>query len=152
MESAGQIKNSFMHVSDILPTILEAAEVTYPETYNGKQVIPPVGNSGLAYALGNAETVHDKDHGQGWELFEMKAYIKGEWKILRLPPPFTDGNWALFNLTSDPGETTDLSDQHPEIKQELLEGWDNYVKTNNVYDHNGHFDSIYFKVSQAFNH
>ncbi len=152
METAGQIKNSFMHVSDLYPTMLEVADATYPETYNGKPVIQPAGNSGLAYALGDAETVHDTDHGQGWELFEMKAYIKGEWKILRLPPPFDDGNWKLYNLTDDPGETTDLSDTFPEIKKQLLEGWGDYIKANNVFDHNGHFDSIYYKVGQAFHH
>jgi len=151
METAGQIKNSFMHVTDLYPTILEIADATYPETYKGKPVVQPAGNSGLAYALGDAETVHDTDHGQGWELFEMKAYIKGEWKILRLPPPFDDGNWKLYNLTDDPGETTDLSDNYPEIKKQLLEGWGDYVKANNVYDHNGHFDSIYYKVGQTFN-
>ncbi len=152
METAGQVKNSFMHVSDIYPTILKVAEATYPETFNGKPVIQPCGNSGIAYVLGKADAVHSADHGQGWELFEMKAYIRGEWKILRLPPPFDDGNWELYNLTDDPGETTDLSDTYQEIKKQLLVGWEDYVKTNNVYDHNGHFDSIYFKVSQTINH
>lgn len=152
METAGQIKNSFIHVSDLYPTILEVADATYPETYKGKPVIQPVGKSGFAYALGDAETVHDTDHGQGWELFEMKAYIKGEWKILRLPPPFDDGNWKPYNLTNDPGETLDLSATYPEIKKQLLEGWGDYVKTNDVFDHNGHFDSIYYKVGKAFNY
>jgi arylsulfatase len=149
MKTAGQIKDKFMHVSDILPTIFEVAKVTYPETYNDKPLIQPYGKSALAYARGNAETIHNADHGQGWELFEMKAYIKGEWKILRLPAPFDNGNWALYNLTKDPGETDDLSDQYPDKKLELLEGWDNYAKTNKVYNHNGHFDSIYLKVSHS---
>jgi len=152
METAGQIKNAFMHVSDIMPTIFEMASVAYPETFHGREVIPPTGKSGLAYVQGKAETVHGPDHGQGWELFEMKAYIKGEWKILRLPPPFDNGNWALYNLTKDPGETTDLSDQFPEIKQELLNGWEDYVRTNHIFDHNGHFDSLYLRASQAINH
>ena len=152
MATAGQIKNTFMHVSDIMPTIFEMASVDYPETFQGREVVPPTGKSGLAYVQGNAETVHGPDHGQGWELFEMKAYIKGEWKILRLPAPFDDGGWALYNLTKDPGETIDLSDQFPEIKQELLNGWEDYVRTNNVFDHNGHFDSLYLRASQAINH
>ena len=108
-------------------------------------------NNVLSQEDPKADAVHSADHGQGWELFEMKAYIKGEWKILRLPPPYSDGNWALFNLTNDPGETTDLSDTHPEVKKQLLEGWGDYVKANNVFDHNGHFDSIYYKVGQTFN-
>ena len=146
MPTAGQIKDKFMHVSDIMPTILDAANATYPETYKGKPVIQPVGKSAIEYALGNTESVHNKDHGQGWELFEMKAYIKGDWKILRLPEVFASGDWELYDIKSDPGETTDLSDEYPEKKQELLEGWEEYVETNNVFDHKGHFDSIYTKV------
>ena len=53
MSTAGQIKDEFMHVSDIMPTILEVAEASYPETYKGKPVIQPVGKSGIEYAKGN---------------------------------------------------------------------------------------------------
>lgn len=149
MKTAGQIKDKFMHVSDILPTIFEVADITFPDTYNGKLVLQPIGKSGIAYSLGNSETIHDIDHGQGWELFEMKAYIKGEWKILMLPIPFSDGNWALYNLTNDPGETNDLSAQYPEKKLELLEGWKDYVKTNKVYDHNGHFGPLWLGIGKT---
>jgi arylsulfatase len=42
------------------------------------------------------------------------------------------GDWELFNLREDPGETQDLSDKYPEKKRELLALWDEYVETNNV--------------------
>ena len=87
-------------------------------------------------------TVHTND-GFGWELFEMKAYIKGNWKILRLPVPFGTGNWELYDLKNDPAEVTDLSAQFPEIKAQLIEEWNKYAVHNEVYDHKGHFDALY---------
>jgi arylsulfatase len=83
------------------------------------------------------------DRGIGYELFEMKAYIKGKWKILRLPIPMGTGKWELYDIETDPGETTDLAKQHPDIYQELIAAWNVYAKENAVYDHKGHYDSVY---------
>ncbi len=81
----------------------------------------------------------------GWELFEMKAYIKGKWKILRLPQPMGTGAWQLFDLEKDPAETKDLSEQFPAIKEELIKAWNTYALQNEVHDHQGHFDALYRK-------
>ena len=75
----------------------------------------------------------------------MKAYIKGNWKILRLPQPFGSGQWQLFDLEKDPGETTDLSAKYPDVKIFAHSVMETYAKQNDVYDHKGHFDSVYRK-------
>jgi arylsulfatase len=139
---AGQWNKSFIHVTDIMPTILELTNSTYPEQYNGKNIHPLVGKSLMPVLNGDSATVHAND-GMGYELFEMKAYIKGNWKILRLPKPFGTGEWQLYDLDKDPGETTDLSLQFTDIKDQLIKDWMLYAKTNNVFDHKGHYDSIY---------
>ena len=79
----------------------------------------------------------------GYELFEMKAYIQGDWKVLRMPQPFGNDQWGLYNLKEDPGELYDVSDQYPEKKAELIASYEEYVLRNEVFDHNGHFDSLY---------
>ena len=73
----------------------------------------------------------------------MKAYIKGNWKLLRLPEPMGSGNWELYDLENDPAEATDLSAQFPEIKRQLIEEWNQYASQNEVHDHKGHFDELY---------
>jgi arylsulfatase len=55
------------------------------------------------------------------------------------------GNWELYNLATDPGETTDLSSKFPDIKEQLIKAWAEYAKQNNVHDHKGHYDSVYRK-------
>jgi arylsulfatase A-like enzyme len=142
MKDAGKWNKGFAHVTDIMPTILELAGAEYPKQHKGNELHPLIGKSLIPVLNGDSATVHTND-GMGWELFEMKAYIKNNYKILRLPVPFGTGQWQLFNLENDPGETTDLSDKFPEIKNDLIKSWDAYAKHNNVYDHNGHFDSLY---------
>jgi arylsulfatase len=91
---------------------------------------------------GGAQEIHATD-GMGYELFEMKAYIKGNWKILRLPVPMGSGQWELYDLEKDPGETTDLTALFPEVKEQLINAWNEYAKQNEVHDHKGHYDSLY---------
>jgi arylsulfatase A-like enzyme len=143
-KEAGQWNKSFIHVSDLMPTILQLTNSTYPQQRNGKNIHPLIGKSLMPVLNGDSATVHSND-GMGYELFEMKAYIKGNWKILRLPQPFGSGQWQLYDIEKDPAETTDLSEKFPDVKAELLRAWNNYAKENEVYDHNGHYDSIYRK-------
>ena len=142
MKNAGQWNRSFIHVTDVMPTILELTGTSYPTEYKGNVLHPLIGKSLLPVLNGSQVDIHAND-GMGYELFEMKAYIKGNWKILRLPEPMGSGQWELYDLEKDPGETTDLSGQFPDIKNELLKAWGEYSIQNSVYDHKGHFDSLY---------
>lgn len=145
-KNAGQWNYEFVHVTDLMPTILELTNTSYPKQFNGKNIHELIGKSMLPILNGQSSSIHSNE-GMGWELFEMKAYVKGKWKILRMPRPLATGQWELYNLEKDPTETTDLSAQFPQIKQELIDAWQQYAKINNVYDHHGHYDSIYIKAA-----
>jgi len=49
-----------------------------------------------------------------------------------IEPPQGKGDWELFNLKKDPGETTDLAKKEPEKLQELKDAWDRYVADTGV--------------------
>ncbi len=140
----GQWNKNFVHVTDLMPTLLELTGTSYPQQFKGKPIHPLIGRSMIPTLQSNTVNIHAED-GMGYELFEMKAYIKGDWKILRLPVPMGSGNWELYNIVTDPGETTDLSSKFPDIKEQLIKAWAEYAKHNNVYDHKGHYDSVYRK-------
>ena len=144
MKNAGQWNKGFAHVTDLMPTILALTGASYPKQYKGNEIHPLIGKSLLPVLSGDSITVHQND-GMGYELFEMKAYIKGNWKILRLPFPFGTGEWQLFDLEKDPTEANDLSQQFPAVKTDLIAAWNLYAKQNDVYDHKGHYDSVYRK-------
>lgn len=144
MANAGKWNKNFVHVTDIMPTILEVSGASYPEEYKGNKIHPLIGKSMLPTLKETTLEIH-KDDGMGYELFEMKAYIKGNWKILRLPVPMGTGEWQLYDIVKDPGETTDLSDKYPDVKEQLIQAWKEYAIQNDVYDHKGHYDSLYRK-------
>ncbi|OGU66309.1 MAG: hypothetical protein A2W30_03370 [Ignavibacteria bacterium RBG_16_36_9] len=144
MENAGQWNSSLIHITDFMPTLLELTGATYPQKYRDNDIHPYIGKSFLPVLNGDSTSVHSND-GMGWELFEMRAYIKGNWKILRLPQPMGTGEWQLYDLEKDPAETIDLSAKFPDIKEKLVNEWNDYARQNEVYDHRGHFDSLYRK-------
>ena len=56
--------------------------------------------------------------------------MRGDWKILREREPSsvpeTAPMWRLYHLATDPGETTDVAAQWPDLLEELIALWDVY--------------------------
>jgi arylsulfatase len=144
----GQWNRSFLHVSDIMPTILSISGADNSQETNGNAEKQSFGKSILPLLNGESTAVHS-DEGIGWELFERKAFIKGNWKILRLAKPFGTGDWQLFNLEKDPGEAEDLSRQFPAKRDSLINDWIKYAKENDVVDHHGYYDSLLLESLNA---
>ena len=141
----GEWNKSFVHVSDIMPTVLALAGASYPqETKEGTPLKQPIGISILPLLNGET-TALSVEKGMGWELFEMKGYIKGNWKILRLGKPFGNGTWQLYDLEKDPGEINDLSQQFPAKRDSLISDWMKYAEENGVIDHKGFYDAFFQK-------
>jgi arylsulfatase len=129
---SGRISNAVAHVMDIPATILSAAGVPHPGTYNGNNVAPSQGKS-LAPVLDNSlVSVRGPSDWLGWELFGNRAIRQDKWKLLWLCEPHGAGNWQLYDLDADPGETNDLSSAQPKVREQLLAHWAEYAASNNV--------------------
>jgi arylsulfatase len=129
---SGRMSDAVVHVKDIPATILAAAGVPHPETFEGKKVAPLEGKSLTPILRNESGTVRGPDDWIGWQLFGNRAIRQGDWKLLWLCKPFGTSQWQLFNLKDDPGETKDLAAEKPDIRDELVKHWDEYVKANNV--------------------
>jgi arylsulfatase len=69
----------------------------------------------------------------GEELFGNRMIRQGDWKIsYLLKTAGGSGEWELFNIRNDPGETTDLSKQEPAKTKAMLALWEEYVAQNGV--------------------
>lgn len=122
-----QIIDQFITVMDILPTILELAEIPHPGTsFQGRQVYKPKGLSWIPFLNKESEKIYDDTIVTGWELFGQRAIRQGPYKGVYIPPPYGTGKWLLYNIESDPGETTDLSEDLPEILEEIVDQWTVY--------------------------
>ena len=85
-------------------------------------------------AIGKAATAYAGANQVGYELFGLKAYFDGDWKVLWMPEPNGRGDWELFNIKDDPAELRDLSTEHPQKLKELVEQWERYKEENGVLD------------------
>jgi arylsulfatase A-like enzyme len=114
---------------DIAPTVLELAGIKHPApAYQGREIVPMRGASMTAWLRGEAQRVHAKDFVNGWELCGRGAIRKANWKAVFIPKPKGPEKWQLYDLSKDPGETTDLAEEEPEKLKELLGHWDDYVR------------------------
>jgi len=133
--NSGSMINAFLHVRDLMPTILELAQIDPIGTiFNGRQVRPTQGTSVLSFLAGDTATPAPQVSQVGYELFGMKAFISGRWKLLQLPEPFGTGDWQLYNLDKDPAELTDLSEEFPDDREKLIALWEQYRQDNGVLD------------------
>jgi arylsulfatase A-like enzyme len=130
----GGLRRQWQHVTDVLPTVLDLVGVKHPTTRLGQELRPPTGSS-FVPVIGSADT--DSTHRE--QLFEMvghRGYYRDGWEVVTLHRPFThftDEEWELYDLTTDPTELRDLAREHPERLRELADAWEAGARAGQVY-------------------
>ena len=129
----GSNSQAFTHVMDIAATILDQANVMHPGTsYKGKNIHALRGRTLTDVLRGKSQKVYDENDAICWELFGFKAVRKGDFKLLWLPKPLGTDDWQLYDLSKDPGELNDLSEQFPEVRADMIKEWDQYALDTGV--------------------
>jgi arylsulfatase len=142
IDAQGEIRTQYCHVSDVVPTILEAAHVEWPEVFHGVEQKPLDGQSFL-YAFNDADAPTVKQR-QYYEMFGNRAIWSDGWKAVTLHAnrmpwhlnkmlPFDEDKWELYHVAEDFSESTDLAADHPEKLAELIEMFDEEAWKYNVY-------------------
>jgi arylsulfatase len=126
---------------DLLPTVLEllAVEPGDPDpagapagdrgSLPGRSLVPLLhGEEGSdaarpAYSCSRAETRRMADRGYRLEDLALIRSVRTRgWKLIRYPAEEGEPYVELYDLRRDPGETTDVADRHPEVRDRLLAG------------------------------
>jgi len=137
--TARGLRSQFVDVTDVTPTIVEAAGIAPPRTLAGIEQRPFDGMS-FAYSFtqarapaasrtryfevfGNAGIYHD-----GWFLAEAVRTDP------RMGAAFADPKapWQLYDLSRDWSQTTDVAAKYPEKVAELKALWEAEARRNNV--------------------
>jgi arylsulfatase len=129
---AGSIHRAVMHISDIMPTLLEVAGSQYPASHRGKNLPMIKGKSWVPILKGETDVIRAPEDYLAWEIFGNRALRQGHWKIRWQWKPFGTGDWELYDLSADPGERHNLAELNTEKLVAMLDLWNEYMAENNV--------------------
>jgi arylsulfatase len=113
----GAITEQPGHVIDVLPTLMELAKTSYPDSYQGNMLTSLDGTSLVPILDGAVRAPHDKlffEHEGG------AAMIQGNFKIVRQS---ATSLWELYDLSLDRTETKDLAASDPSRVQAMSATW-----------------------------
>jgi arylsulfatase len=132
IKDKGALREQFIHVIDVLPTVLEAAGISPPETVDGiKQ--KPIDGTSFAYTFdasnAKAPTQHKTQYfemmGQ-WALYDDGWFLstkvnRAPWEAFgpANPDPLNNQVLELYNLDEDFSQTNDLAAKFPDRVQAM---------------------------------
>ena len=125
--------NAFAWATDIAATILSMAGAALPGSrYGGRPVLPITGKDLMPLIEGRKKRVYGEEEPIGYELTGHAALFQGDYKLVRNLAPLGDGEWRLFDIVSDPGETKDLKLQLPDRFDQMLISYQKFTVDNRV--------------------
>jgi arylsulfatase len=139
---AAGLRGQFQHITDIAPTIFEAAGIAMPDTVDGVKQLPLEGSSLIyTFASPNAPSNH---HVQYFETMSNVAiYQDGWWAGKRSFTPWEvfstarsgaqEHRWELYDLSKDYSQAHDLATADPAKLREMTALFDREAWRNNVY-------------------
>jgi arylsulfatase len=142
IKARGQVRSQFSHVTDIVPTILEATGISAPKLFEGVPQVPLEGRSLVrSFEHADADVAHTRQY------FEMSGnravYQDGWWAgsrqvneqagALLSRPPYGQRAWELYDLRQDFSQAHDLAARYPEKVKQLEALFDQEAWRNDVY-------------------
>jgi arylsulfatase A-like enzyme len=126
IEGGKLITGTTGHIIDLMPTLLDFAGGTYPETFNGNQITPIEGISLKQVFEGK---IMPRGQPVFWEHEGNRAMRKGDWKLVsqydyqakKFRP------WELYDMKTDRSELNDLSSRNPELKSQMIQDYEQWA-------------------------
>jgi arylsulfatase len=127
----GGVRTQFHHVMDIMPTILEAANIQAPDVLNG---IPqkPIEGVSMVYTFNDAKAP-DRRKMQIFELVANRGMYQDGWMASSLAfipwEPVRTGydpdkaKWELYHIDQDFSQADDLAAKNPDMLKALVDLW-----------------------------
>jgi arylsulfatase len=128
------VRSQFSYVTDLGLTLLELAGVDHLSERAG---LPAKTVDGIGFGAVLRDAGHQPLRREQYsEFVGRRAYFCDNWKIVTLHPvgtPYSDQEWELYDLTTDPAETRNLAADQPDKVAELADQWRAAAWHNTVY-------------------
>lgn len=132
IKDAGGLRQQFHYVTDIMPTILQAAGVQAPDSINGVKQLPIDGVS-MAYTWAKA-TAAPQRKTQLFEMFGNRGIYHDGWMASTTPLVFAwepepqgvapeSFKWELYHVDQDFSQAKDLAASMPDKLSQMKELW-----------------------------
>ena len=140
IEPDSEPRQAFLHLIDVVPTVLEAAHIPMPKTVDGIEQKPLEGASFLASF---SDASFEGRSSQYFEIFTNRSFYEDGWKAnaqhtLPWRQDYAPGNWdhdtwELYYLPDDFSEAVDLAQENPQKLDELKAKFDEAAEQFDVY-------------------
>ncbi len=123
-DQRGSLRDQFVNVADVVPTIYELLGITPPAVHAGHAQLPVTGHSfaGTLADPGAPAT----NRLQYFEMLGSRALVADDWKAVCRHRPGADYDtepWELYHLATDRSECHDLAADEPERLAALVDRW-----------------------------
>lgn len=126
-KTAGKICHHPAAITDIMPTILEAAQTKYPtKNPDGTPLFALEGKS----LITTFKTLKEINHKyMYWEHSGYSAIRKGDWKAYK---EVRKSEWELYDLKSDRSEQHNVARLYPDLVKEMNDKWYTWANHHQV--------------------
>jgi arylsulfatase len=142
IKDKGGLREQFLHINDVAPTLLEVIGLQQPDYVNGFKQKPM---EGVSFAYTFAEDGANAEGKKKTQYFELvgnrgiyhegwfaSAFHKEPWDMAGTKP-FEGDKWELYDLSNDFSQANDLAEKYPDKLAELQEIFDQEAEKYNVY-------------------
>lgn len=124
LSGAGAIRHRPHQLPDVMATVLEVTGAPYPDSWPGRDPLPPEGTSMLATWRGEGPAPDADKRLLYWEHEGNAAVRRGRWKLVRRHP----GDWELYDMQTDRAELVDAAAHHPALVDELGTAYESWAE------------------------
>jgi len=123
------VDDQVFHLIDVMPTLCDLGNATYPKQHDGEPVKPAPGISIAPYWKGEVDDPPVRT--LYWQHLNHSAVRQGDWKLVTLDDRNRE-SWELYDLSEDRSETVNVIDKHTGLASRLRGKWRRWAEESNV--------------------